>query len=139
MRTPVFRHRGGFALTLELLLGMVVLLLSILALFTLFPSADKAIVNADHRTQALSLARQLMEQQMATPYASLPLGTSNGTQILNHTQRRGAKPDHEYLYAVDVSQPDPSKDVKKVVVQVKWSRQERNSEVTLVSSKGRMC
>ena len=96
------------------------------------------IVNADHRTQALSLARQLMEQQMATPYASLPLGTSNGTQILNHTQRRGAKPDHEYLYAVDVSQPDPSKDVKKVVVQVKWSRQERNSEVTLVSSKGRM-
>ena len=64
MRTPVFRHRGGFALTLELLLGMVVLLLSILALFTLFPSADKAIVNADHRTQALSLARQLMEQQM---------------------------------------------------------------------------
>ena len=138
MRTPTMGLRGGFALTLELLLGMVVLLLSILALFTLFPSADRAIVNADHRTQALSLARQLMEQQMAKPYASLPVGATSGSQTRDHTQRRGARPAHESLYSVDVPQPDPSKDIKKVVVQVKWSRQERNSEVTLVSSKGRM-
>ena len=128
----------GFALTLELLLGMFLLVLAILALFTLFPTSDRAMANADNRAQALYLARQLMEKTMAEPYASLPVANSSGTQTVQPTLRRGARASLELLYRVEVTQPDPAKEIKDVIVVVSWSRQSRDSQVTLSGSKGRL-
>jgi Tfp pilus assembly protein PilV len=134
------KQRGdrGFALTIELLLGMVLLVLAILGLFTLFPSADKAIVNSDKRTQAIHLARQLMEQQLVTTYDSLAVGEVQGALDSQNTLRRGARATTNFLYKVNVSQPDPAKDVKEVVVTVNWLQSQKNSEVTLSSTKGRL-
>ena len=128
----------GFALTLELLLGMFLIVLAIMALFTLFPSSDAALANSDQRSQALHLARELMEQNLATPYDSLSPGTSQGTRDIQSTLRRGARPVHEFLYRVEIVQPDPVKEVKNVTIEVRWTRKDKESKVVLSGSKGRL-
>lgn len=138
-REPLaFHGTGGFSLTLELLIGMTLLLITVLSLFLLFPTSERSVLLADKRSQALHQARMQLEEALTVEYSSLPLGESRIEQLVNHTKRRGVTLQTEFKTRVKVTQPDPNLDVKWVEVMVWWDGDEPEglNRVTLSSAKG---
>lgn len=105
----------------ELLMGLTLVSLVLIGLLQLFPSAERSVVVADRTTQANHLARKLMEQTLARPYSDLSLGSVQGSTTMAHTQRRGARATVEFLYSVDVTQPEVDREIKEIYVRVEWS------------------
>jgi Tfp pilus assembly protein PilV len=66
------RHQGGFGMV-ELLAAMSVMIVGILAVFTMFQSGIISIRNAGHRTTAAVLADTQMEKLRAAKYESIGL------------------------------------------------------------------
>ena len=52
----------------EILIGLTLVTVAILAVFQLFPASDKAVELADRTTQANQLARRLLESELAKNY-----------------------------------------------------------------------
>ena len=65
--------KRGFSLA-ETAVSLAVVSLILLFVLNLFPSALVAQKGAEERLQANSLARSLLEQQLDTPFAQLPVG-----------------------------------------------------------------
>lgn len=109
---------------LELLLGLSVVSITILAIFSLFPMADRSVGHADRTAQANYIARSLMEQRLATSYADLiiPPVPERGEVSLQHSQRRGQALSTTFSYQIEVTQPDPAKQLKRIVITVGWHR-----------------
>lgn len=125
---------------LELLLGMSVLVITILTIFSLFPMADRSVGHADRAAQANYIARSLMEDRLATPYAELALTSvpEVGEIALQHTQRRGQALTTNFDYTISVTHPYADRQLKRVVVTVGWERgsQDALETVRLECDKG---
>lgn len=139
---PCSKIRQGGTLLIELLLGMTLLVLIVMAVFALFPMADRAAVNADRATQALQFARRLLNRQMAKEYENLEIGEFEETTTVEHSRRQGVTLQTTFNCKVSVTQPDPARELKRVQVSVRWERGQGETEdlppVTLESIKGRL-
>lgn len=129
---------AGVSLLLEMLLGLGLITVAILTLFVLFPSSEKAVRLSDDRTQALHLARRLLEQKLALNYADLVVGEQQATESLDTTLRRGVRSRLDLHSRVQVSLGEPA-EVKDIRVTVWWadSNPGGESQVVLSSSKGK--
>ncbi len=138
----VSRSQRGGSLLLEILLGMTLLIMAVMAVFALFPVGDRAVVNSDRSTQAHHLARRLLEEEMSKEYASMPIGSVSGDKVLDHSRRNGVNIQTKFHYEVTIAQPDPDKELKQVVVKVRWERGSSDprdlAPVVLESMKGRV-
>jgi hypothetical protein len=133
----------GLSLLLELLLGLSLLTFVLLVVFDLFPLADRSVSLADRTMHANNLARELMENKLDDTYGSLALGAVDGEEtITDHTKRRGSGLTTEFVYRVEVTQPDPAVEIKDIVVSVTWKQganeNPRPAQVRLQSSKGQL-
>lgn len=133
----------GVALLLELLLGLTLICITLLVLFSAFPMGERAVGQADRASQAAVLARGHMERAMAEDYSALsvdPATYQQGDDTVAHTKRHGNSLSTTFHYLVAVTQPDPGKEIKKVVVTVSWPTGSagRVEQVTLQSSKGKL-
>ncbi len=125
---------------LELLLGMSLILVVLLAIFQLFPVSDRSVNLADRTTQANLIARREMNRQLEKELDELENTTGEET-ISGHTHRRGQSLSTTFVYDVSVTNSvDP--DVKDITVTVRWktgaAENLRESSVRLVSSKGKL-
>lgn len=113
----------GAALFVELLLGLALITFSILAIFGIFPTADRAVAQADRTTQATYIARNLMEQKLSLDFIDLstdPDDQEEGDIVLQHSKRRGQAGSTTFHYRIQVTQPDPDQMLKQIVVRVSW-------------------
>lgn len=111
------------------------MLIALLAVFQLFFMADSTVALADRTAQANQLARRYLEQELSRPYDELQ--SSEGWQQIHHGIRRGHSMSTEFAYQVQVEQPNPSRNIKKVGITVSWSENPRRT-VTMTSSKGEL-
>lgn len=132
------KHSRGMSLLLELLLGFSILAVALLALFGLFPSGDKAVMRSIRMSQANELARGLVEEQMGKHYSSLVDGSVTGSYKTESVDRDGQKLATEFLYQVDILQPDSSRNYRDIKVEVWWTEgwAGRRHSCKLQSSKG---
>lgn len=109
---------------LELLLGLSLVSITILAIFSIFPMADRSVSLADRTAQANYIARSLMEERLAKPYDELPVTVTPelGEVTLQHSQRRGQPLSTTYDYQIEISQPLPDRQLKHIVITVGWRR-----------------
>ncbi len=123
---------------MELLLGLGLMSVAILTLFVLFPSSERSVKLSDNRTQALHLARRLMERKLALGYPDLSIGLEETTESVETTLRRGVRTKLDLKARIEVSQED-SAEVKHIRVTVWWrdSNPGGESQVVLSSSKGK--
>ena len=144
LRAPGSR-RGrsrGISLLLELLLGLTLVSLTLLVLFGVFPMGERAVGQADRTSQASSIARTHMERALGQDYTALstdPASYEEGDDTAFHTKRHGSELSTKFHYRVEVTQPDPDKEVKRLVVTVTWPNgSDRVETVALQSSKGKL-
>lgn len=133
--------RRGVSLLLELLLGLTLVSLAVLSIFSLFPAADRSVALADRTTQASTLARSLLDQQLQRSYGELstdPASYLQGETSLVHTRRHGQALDTRFRYRVEITQPDLTHEVKRILVTVSWNYGSREEKVVLESRKGSM-
>ncbi len=104
---------------LELLLGLSLVLIVLLAIFQLFPVGDRSVDLADRTTQAHLIARRVMnEQLLAVDYVDLK--DTTGEEIVTaHTQRRGQVLSTTFVYDVTIV-PVSGVDIKNIIVTVRW-------------------
>lgn len=125
---------------LELLLGMSLVVVVLLAVFQLFPLGDRSVGLADRTTHASLIARRVMNEQMGKKYEEL-VNTSGEETITAHTKRRGSELSTTFTYDVQVSDSEVPK-VKDIMVTVAWKvgsdDRSRESQVRLFSSKGEL-
>lgn len=117
----------------------------LLAIFQLFPVADRSVGLADRTTHANYLARSLMEAKLASDYSALDVDAPPivGEYLLDaHTRRRGSDLSTKFIYEVDFQYPYPDAEVKDVLVSVSWKEgaadEQRASSVRLQSTKGKL-
>lgn len=136
----VSRSQPRGSLLIEILLGMSLLMIAVMAIFALFPAADRAVVAADRSSQAHLMARRLMDAELKRDYGSLDVGMDDGTRVLSHSQRMGTPIQTTFHYSVTVTIPDSSRDLKKIEVRVSWEKNSdsRSNSVVLESLKGRL-
>lgn len=132
------RRPAGVSLLIELLLGLGLITVAILTLFVLFPSSERAVKLSDDRTQALHLARRLLEQRLALNYADLSVGEQQATESIDTTLRRGNRSRLDLQSLVQVTIGEPA-EVKNIRVTVWWTDSNPGGEnqVVLSSSKGK--
>ncbi len=130
--------RAGVALLMELLIGLGLIVVSILTLFVLFPTSERAIRLSDDRTQALHLARRLVERHLALKYSELDVGTVENSESIETTLRRGVRTKLDLKYRVDIAQKSGA-ECKDIRVTVWWndSNPGGESQVVLDASKGK--
>ena len=132
------RYQWGYSLLLELLLGLGLVLIVLLAIFQLFPVGDRSVGLADRTTHAHLLARRVMNEQLEVDYADLADTTGEET-LSAHTHRRGQDLSTTYVYDVKI-EPVTGVEVKNIVVTVRWKSgsqdQERDAFVRLESARG---
>lgn len=126
----VLRRQQLGSLLLEILLGMTLLIIAVMAVFALFPAGDRAVVSADRATQAHHLARRLLETEMSKEYGALTVGLTEGRRQLQHSRRNGVDLSTTLRYQVEISVPEPDRELKRVLVRVSW---EKGSGETAVS------
>jgi len=100
-------NNKGFSL-LELLIGLVILAIGILAMSGLQITAIKNNYFSQSLTQATILAQDKIEELKNSPYANLIDGVE--TKIISGTQ---------FIRKVNVTE-DPGNNIKKVIVTVQW-------------------
>lgn len=122
---------------LELLLGFTVLIVAIFALFAVFPTGDKAAMRAARMSQASEIARALMEEELNKNYSSLVLGTTSGLRTSQGLTRHGSQVETVYDYTITITEPDPSKKYRNILVEVWWEegQEKRRHGCKLESSK----
>ena len=137
------------SLLLEVLLGLSLVTIALLAVFQVFLSADSSVSLADRTTQAHHLARKLLEETLAKPYdllSSDPSQSRQGELKSSHTKRRGQTLTTDFLYRIDVSRPSsgptPGPELVDVTVTVSWKQgsedKARDNSIRLQATKGRM-
>lgn len=135
----VLRRQQLGSLLLEILLGMTLLIMAVMAVFALIPVGDRAVVNSDRSTQAHQLARRLLENEMSKDYGALTLGSSTGEKLLEHSRRNGVNISTKFHYEVAVTQPQLDQELKHVLVKVSWEwGGDAKPPVILESVKGRI-
>lgn len=129
---------------IELLLGLTLVSMTIMAIFSVFPAADKSVALADRTTQANSIARTLLEQRLELDYSALstdPASYEEGDIPLVHTKRHGQDLQTTFHYRIEVTQPEPTHEIKEISVYVSWprgSRDDREEKVVMQASKGQL-
>lgn len=125
---------------LELLLGFTLLVVAVFALFALFPSSDKAVVRSVRLTQANEVARALMEAELNKNYSFLTDGEYTGQNTSTGLNRSGQTIEYVHDYKITISQPDPSRKYKDILVEVFWEEGEdkRKHGCKLQSSRGEL-
>ena len=130
------------ALLLEGMLGLTMVTIVLLAIFQLFPVADRSVNLADKTTQANYLARKLMDTQLAKEFADVNGPIDGEYQADHHTLRRGVEMSTTFVYRIDVTQLAPDVEVKDVLVTVRWKEgrgeRVRDSSVKVQSAKGKL-
>lgn len=128
----------------ELLLGLTLVSLTIMAIFSVFPTADRSVALADRTTQANSIARTLLEQRLELDYSELetdPALYEEGEIPLVHTKRHGQELTTTFHYRIEIARPDPAREIKEIVVYVSWPRgadEDPAQQVVMQASKGQM-
>ena len=129
---------------IELLLGLALVSMTIMAVFSVFPTADRSVAMADRTTQANSIARTLLEQRLELDYSALstdPASYEEGDIPLVHTKRHGQELSTTFHYRIEVTRPEPTHEIKEIVVYVSWPRgseETREDSVVMQASKGQM-
>lgn len=125
---------------LELLLGMSLILVVLLAIFQLFPVGEKAVDLADRTTHAHSIARRLMNEQLEKKYDEIKNDQGSET-IASHTTRRGQTISTDFSYDIKVNENTALK-MKDIIVTVHWhsggAEQKRDAFVRLQSARGQL-
>ncbi len=125
---------------LELLLGMSLILVVLLAIFQLFPVGDRAVDLADRTTHASTIARRIMNEQLEKDYDDLESFTGEET-LTGHTLRRGQSLSTTFVHEVTVT-PVSGLDIKNIIVTVRWksgaANTARNAFVRLESARGQL-
>lgn len=108
----------GVSLLLELMLGLALLgVIAILALGS-FATVGRSQSQSKDFSQANALARQIMETQRASGFATV---NSIAPQVVvRNTEVHSSATTQTFTYQVEVSQPWTPDPVKSVVVQVEW-------------------
>lgn len=138
----IARKARGLSLLLELLLGLSLLTFVLLVIFQLFPLADRSVSLADRTMHANNLARELVEQKLAEEYASLvpDVPIDGEVTVTGHTERRGQSLTTDFVYRVEITQPNPAVEILDINVSVSWKEgaadNPRPSTVRLKASKG---
>ncbi len=131
----------GASLILELLLGLSLLLIAMLSLFRLFPTAERATLLSDRSTQAHHMASELLDSQLARHYSAITVGVYEELEPITHTKRRGVELQTEFHTRVDITRPYPGKDIFNIAVEVTWFEGNdpggKSSTVRIESEKGR--
>lgn len=134
------RYQRGYSLMLELVLGMSLVLVVLLAIFQLFPVGEKAVDLADRTTHAHSIARRLMNEELEKEYDEIK-DFSGEERIASHTTRRGQPISTDFSYDIKVSENTALK-MKDIVVTVHWhsggADQKRDAFVRLQSARGQL-
>lgn len=142
MGTSCRLRRYGGALILELLIGFSLVTVALLAVFSLFPTGERAVTLADKSSQALQLASSLLQGQLARPYSSLTPGVSEGEEDVTHTLRRGVEITTTFHYRIEVTRPYSGLAISNVEVLVQWeegsSGDPRPQVIRLEGEKGRL-
>lgn len=86
------RRRGGFSL-IELMIGMLVLSVGILAVASMFPMAYVVVDNAGDLTMSITAARQVLENVRSVPFDSL--NDLNGFDTADVNSLPAAGPERE--------------------------------------------
>lgn len=132
------RYQWGYSLLLELLLGLGLVLIVLLAIFQLFPVGDRSVGLADRTTQANLIARREMNSTLEKPFDEV-VSYSGEETLTGHTHRRGQSLSTTFVYDVKV-EPATEANVKDVVITVRWKTgaadQVRDGFVRIESSKG---
>lgn len=124
------RQRKGYALLLEVLLGLALFTMAVLFVMRLFPASDAAVAHSIRVVQATQLARDLLEVELDKDYnnpANVPAGgadsliTLTGTGEVKYASRRGSELLLPYTYQVDVIKVDDDGDLYTIDVLVEWS------------------
>jgi hypothetical protein len=129
---------------LELLLGLSLVCITLLVLFGLFPMGERSVAQADRASQAAAIARSMMERALAQHYDSLlvdPATYAEGDDLVYHTRRHGHELSTSFHYRVEITQPDPAREVKRILVRVSWRQgtgKSREETVAVQSSKGKL-
>lgn len=122
--------RRGYALLLEVLLGLSLFTMAVLFVMRLFPASDAAVSHSIRVVQATQLARDLLERELDKDYNNpdnIPAGGANskitltGGGQVEYAARRGSKLLLPYTYQVDVTKFDDDGDLFTVDVEVMWS------------------
>ena len=137
------------SLLLEVLLGLSLVTIALLAVFQVFLSADTSVSLADRTTQAHHLARKLLEETLAKPFDQLatdPSLSREGEWKSSHTKRRGMELSTDFVYRIDISRPvlgsTPAPELVDILVTVSWKQGSdggtRDNSIRLQASKGRI-
>lgn len=108
----------GVSLLLELMLGLALMaVVAILALGS-FATVARSQNQSKDFSQANALARQVLEAQRASDYATV---NSLGPQVVFRTAEvHSSAATQTFTYHVEVSEPWAPDPVKNIVVQVEW-------------------
>lgn len=128
-------NSGGYVLLAEVLLGLTLVLIALLAVFQLFFTSDATVGLADRSAQANQIARRYLEEELLKDYDDVVPSTGD-VQVV-HAIRRGTTLRTTFTYTVEVVEPDPAKRIKDVSVTVEWGTRPRH-RTTLSSAKGEL-
>lgn len=139
-RRRAFSSKGS--MLIEVLLGMSLLLIAIMAIFALFPVGDRAVANADRSTQAHQLARRMIDTELAKTYENLVPGIPLEQSVtLEHSSRQGTVLKTTFHTRLTIISLEPAQELKRVFVEVRWERgtgiHNLSPAVELESLKGR--
>lgn len=118
----------------EVMIGLGLITVAILAVFQLFPVTDKAVSLADRTAQANQLARRLLEEELDKNYPEV--SARNGNVTIQHTLRRGNVLSTDFVYGVEVVESAPPTRLKDITVEVEWTHGAVTRTVRLQSLKG---
>ena len=90
---------------------------------------------ADRKSRAAALAQQQMDRVLAQDYDEI--ASFQGSFRPVHLVTRGRQISTNFLYRVEIEQPDPQSRIKNVDVHVEWGNSPTH-RVTLSSLKGEM-
>ena len=127
---------------IELLIGFAIVLVALLAVFGLFPTAERSAVLADKSTHAYNFASQVLQNTLAKHYSTLTVGVVEDVEPMAHTLRKGIEAETEFHFRVEITKPYPSKEILNVVVDVTWTEgsgdELRPSAIRLEGEKSRL-
>lgn len=110
-------RRKGVSLLLECVFGLGIFVVSLLLLFSVFPTAQRSSQQARELSQGSWIARDLMEGVLARGY---DLAVSHAPTVLpRQSFVNGVQLTTDYTYRVEVA-PQGTANVKNVVVTVDW-------------------
>ena len=114
-------HRG--VSLVEMLVTLAVLVLVLLALFTLIPASLLLVKRAELRMRASALAQTILEQQSARPYTQIALGPAQLNAVVSD------KVEFSPRLEVNPVGTRPPECAKELVVTLTWSYHDRPDQL----------